>query len=68
MSTNICKSDGCDRETRLRPFKGSLKLYPEKRCGVCMATLRRYGITGPERDYRKANKIPLRDPKERPHV
>ena len=45
-----CKSKGCDNAVRLRPFKGSKKLYPEGKCGVCMSTWKRYRMTGPERD------------------
>ena len=51
MSTkHRCKSKGCDNPVRMRPFKGSKKLYPEGKCGICMSTWRRYRMTGPERD------------------
>ena len=50
-----CKSKGCDNEVRLRPFKGSKKLYPEGKCGICMSTWKRYRMTGPERDEYVAN-------------
>ena len=51
--TRTCTSPGCDRPTRKRPFKKSIKLYYESICRACQGTLRRYGITAPERDRRK---------------
>ena len=51
--TRTCTSSGCDRPTRKRPFKKSIKLYYEATCRACQGTMRRYGITAPERDRRK---------------
>ncbi len=45
-----CISIGCNNKCRMRPFKGSKKLYREARCGVCMNLMKKYQITGPERD------------------
>lgn len=52
---HTCKSKGCNNPVRMRPFKGSKKLYPEGKCGVCMSTWKRYRMTGPERDQYVAN-------------
>ena len=58
-ATRTCTSSGCNRPTRSRPFKKSVKLYYESICRACQGTLRRYGITAPERDDRKKKGIPL---------
>ena len=57
--TRTCTSPGCDRPTRKRPFKKSIKLYYEATCRACQGTLRRYGITAPERDRRKKKGLEL---------
>ena len=60
--TRTCTSPGCDRPTRKRPFKKSIKLYYESTCRACQGTLRRYGITAPERDRRKQMGVELAPP------
>ena len=50
-----CISEDCDRPIRMRPFAGSRKLYPEKTCRSCQGTLRRWGLTKPQRDADKRN-------------
>ena len=60
--TRTCTSPGCDRLTRKRPFKKSIKLYYESTCRACQGTMRRYGITAPERDRRKKLGVELHPP------
>jgi len=60
--TRTCTSSGCNRPTRSRPFKKSVKLYYESICRACQGTLRRYGITAPERDRRKRMGVDLAAP------
>ena len=62
MTQKVCSSDGCDRPTRSRPFKKSIKLYYESTCRACQGTMRRYGITAPERDRRKKLGVELGSP------
>ena len=64
--TRTCTSPGCDRPTRKRPFKKSVKLYYESVCRACQGTLRRYGITAPERDRRKQMGVDLGPPSGAP--
>lgn len=59
IATRLCTSNGCSRPTRMRPFKGSKKLYAEGTCRACQGTMRRYGITAPERDKRKQMGVEL---------
>ena len=56
-----CTSKGCDEAVRMRPYKGSVKLYPEGLCGKCMKTKSRYGLTAPERDAYVAAGNKLKD-------
>ena len=46
-----CTSKGCDRPTRGRRFntRDNGKIYYEKRCRSCEHSLRRHGLTTPER-------------------
>lgn len=59
IATRTCTSAGCKRPVRMRPFKNSKKLYPEGTCRACQGTMRRYGITAPERDQRKLMGVEL---------
>ena len=46
-----CTNPGCDKETRGRRFNvnDNGKIYYEKKCRSCENTMRRYGMTSPER-------------------
>ena len=62
----ICSSKGCDNPTRGRKFntKDNGKIYYERTCRACENTLRRYGMTSPERKAitEGGNRTPSRGP------
>ena len=59
-----CISPGCDNPTRGRRFntKDNGKIYYEKKCRACENTLKRYGLTSPERKQQREVKGPLLAP------
>ena len=47
----VCISKGCDNQTRPKQHNdGSDRWYFESRCNVCANLMKKYKITGPERD------------------
>ena len=55
-----CTSKGCDNPTRGRKFNtnNNGKVYYQKHCRACENTLRRYGVTSPERKKQREVKSP----------
>ena len=61
-----CTSIGCDNPTRGRRFntKDNGRIYYEKKCRACENTLRRYGLTSPERKKQREVLAPSLPPSE----
>ena len=49
-----CTNNGCNREPRMRSFKGSMKQYSEGKCKACQGTESRYGMSKPDWDLHKS--------------
>ena len=56
-----CISKGCSNQTRGRKFntKDNGKIYYDKKCRSCEHSLRRYGVTTPERKQGEVRGAPF---------